>query len=109
MALKGILEATYREVIQGNAELRAIFPLGKRGNKIAGCMVTDGRISRSAMVRVLRNGEVIHEGSITSLRHFKEEVNEMTVGFECGVGLGDFKDFQEGDILQTYRRERGRG
>ena len=105
-ALEGILEATYTEVIQGHAEVRAIFSMSRRG-KIAGCMVTDGRLSRSAIVRVLRNGEIIHESSISSLRHFKEEVNEMAAGFECGVGLAGYSDFQEGDVLETYRRQRG--
>ena len=106
-ALKGLLEATLREVVQGHAEVRVIFSVSRRGN-IAGCMVTDGRISRGALARVIRNGEVIHDGSISSLRHFKEEVNEMSAGFECGVGLAGFTDFEEGDVLETYRRERGR-
>ena len=106
-ALEGVLETTYREVIQGHAEVRAIFSVGKRV-KIAGCMVTEGRVSRSAMVRLLRNGEVIHEGTVSSLRHFKEEVNEMAAGFECGLGLAAFTDIQEGDVLETYRREKGR-
>ena len=104
-ALQGILESVYVEVVQGHAEVRAIFSMSRKA-KIAGCMVTDGRISRSAMVRVLRDGQVIHDGSISSLRHFKEEVNEMASGFECGVGLGAYSDFQEGDVLETYRRER---
>jgi len=104
-ALKGILASAYTDVLMGHAEIRAIFSMGRRG-KIAGCMVTDGRISRSAQVRVLRNGQVVHEGSISSLRHFKDEVNEMATGFECGVGLGSYSDFQEGDVLETYRRER---
>ena len=108
-ALQGILEATYTEVVHGHAEVRAIFSVGRRGNKIAGCMVTDGRISRGAMVRVLRGREVVHEGSISSLRHFKEEVTEMASGFECGVGVGGYGDFQEGDVLEAYRREKGKG
>ena len=107
-ALKGILEATYREVVQGHAEIRTIFSVGKR-NKIAGCMVIDGRITRSAMVRVLRDGQVIHDGTISTLRHFKEDVNEMATGFECGIGLNNYTEFEESDVLETYRRERGRG
>ena len=107
-ALKGILETTYVEAVQGHAEVRVIFPMGRRG-KIAGCMVTDGRISRGALVRLLRDGEVIHVGSIASLRHFKEEVNEMTANFECGVGLAGYNDFEEGDVLETYRREKASG
>ena len=106
-ALKGILESTTQEVISGHAEVRAIFPV-RRGGGIAGCMVTDGRITRGAMVRVLRNNEIIHEGSISSLRHFKQDVNEMTSGFECGVSIVGYGDIQEGDVLETYHRERAR-
>ena len=104
-ALKGILESTFRDVIQGHAEVRAIFSLTRRG-KVAGCMVIDGRITKGIAVKVLRGGEVIHEGSISGLRHFKEDVNEMAAGFECGVTLGGYNDFAEGDILETHRRER---
>ena len=104
-ALSGILEATFVEVTQGHAEIRAIFSMGRR-TRIAGCMVTDGRVSRSALVRVLREGVVIHAGTISSLRHFKEEVNEMATGFECGVGMAGYNDFQEKDVLETYRKER---
>ena len=106
-ALKGILETIFTDVNQGHAEVRTVFSVGKR-NKIAGCMVTDGHMTRNALVRLLRDGEVIHEGTISSLRHFKEEVNEMAAGFECGVGLAGYTEFEEGDVLETYRRERGR-
>ena len=106
-ALSGILEATYHEVVQGRASIRAIFPMGRRG-KIAGCMVTDGRITRGSMVRVTRDGQVVHEGTISSLRHFKEEVNEIANGYECGVGLANYTEFQEGDVLESYRQEKGR-
>ncbi len=106
-ALSGILEATYHEVVQGRASIRAIFPMGRR-NKIAGCMVTDGRITRGSMVRVTRDGQIIHEGTISSLRHFKEEVNEIANGYECGVGLANYTEFQEGDVLESYRQEKGR-
>ena len=104
-ALRGILESTYAEVVQGHAEVRAVFSVGRR-NRIAGCMVSDGRLTRGVNVRVIRGGEVIHNGSISSIRHFKEEVNEITAGFECGVGLAGYTDFEEGDVLETYRRER---
>ena len=104
-ALRGILESTYAEVVQGHAEVRAVFSVGRR-NRIAGCMVSDGRLTRGVNVRVIRGGEVIHSGSISSIRHFKEEVNEITAGFECGVGLAGYTDFEEGDVLETYRRER---
>ncbi len=105
-ALKGMLEAVYREVVQGRAEVRAIFSVGKR-TKIAGCMVTDGSISRNVSVRVLRAGEVIHEGNISSIRHFKEEVTEIASGYECGLGISGFGDFVEGDLIEAYRRVKG--
>ncbi len=107
-ALQGILEATQREVIVGHAEVRAIFSIGRRNQNIAGCMVTDGRMTRNAMVRVLRGGRNLINGTVTSLRHFKEEVNEMNAGFECGIGVASFYDFEEGDVLETYRMEKGR-
>jgi translation initiation factor IF-2 len=107
-ALKGILETIFKEVVVGHAEVRAIFSMGRRGMKIAGCMVTDGRIVRAGLARVVRDGKVVHEGSISSLRHFKEEVSEMAAGFECGVGLAPYSDFEEGDVLEIYRRERSR-
>ena len=104
-ALKGILESTYAEVVQGHAEVRVVFSVGRR-NRIAGCMVSDGRLTRGVNVRVIRDGEVVHNGSISSIRHFKEEVTEINAGFECGVGLAGYTDFAEGDVLETYRRER---
>jgi translation initiation factor IF-2 len=107
-ALAGILDATYHEVVQGHAAIRTIFPMGRRG-KIAGCMVSDGRITKGSMVRVTRDGQVLHEGTIGTLRRFKEEVNEVANGYECGIGLTGYTDFQEGDVLETYRMEKGRG
>ena len=107
-ALAGILDATYHEVVQGHAAIRAIFPMGRRG-KIAGCMVSDGRVTRGSMVRLTRGAQVLYEGTISSLRHFKEEVNEITNGYECGIGLAGYTAFEEGDVLESYRREKGRG
>ena len=104
-ALKGILEAVFRDVVHGHAEIRVVFSVGKSG-RAAGCMVIDGRVAKNTLVRVQRNGEVIHEGSISSLRRFKEEVNEIGAGFECGVGILGYIDFEEGDTLETYRREK---
>jgi len=103
-ALAGLLEPTYVDVMEGRAEVRAIFKV-KRA-KIAGAFVTEGKVTRGAIARVLRNGEVIHESTISSLRHFKDDVKEMTVGFECGIGVDGFPDFEEGDIVESYRKER---
>jgi len=103
-ALEGRLKPTTRDVVEGKAEVRAIFPFGK-GNKAAGCFVLEGRILRNAMARVLRNGKLIFDGPISSLKRFKEDAREVAQGFECGVALANFSDFQEGDILEIHRHQ----
>ena len=105
--LHGMLDPVYTDVILGRAEVREIFP-SRRGVQIAGCRVTEGRINRGATVRVLRNGVVFHETTISSLRHFRDEVIEMTSGTECGIILEGFNDFLGGDVLESHRQERGR-
>ena len=107
LALHGMLEPEYNEVIVGHAEIREIFP-SRRGVRIAGCRVLDGRMTRGATVRILRDGEVIIDSSVTSLRHFRDEVNEATAGTECGIILQGFNDFEQGDVLEAHRQERGR-
>ena len=107
LALHGMLEPVYSEVIVGRAEIREIFG-GRRGTQIAGCRVTDGRMVRNGAVRVTREGENIMQTTIASLRHFRDEVNEMNVGTECGIVLQGFNDFQTGDMLEVYRQERVR-
>ncbi len=107
LALHGMLEPEYNEVIVGHAEIREIFP-SRRGVRIAGCRVIDGRMTRGAAVRILRDGEVIIDSSVTSLRHFRDEVNEATAGTECGIILQGFNDFEQGDVLEAHRQERGR-
>jgi translation initiation factor IF-2 len=104
-ALTGLLEPVYREVVTGHAEVRAVFRITKVG-KVAGCYVTDGEIARNSMVRVKRNGETIAEDRLTSLRRFQEDVPEVKTGYECGISLGNFGDFQEGDIIEWYKKER---
>lgn len=103
-ALVGMLEPTYMDVVEGHAEVRAIFNV--RQGEIAGAYVTDGKLSRGAQARVLRNGESIHESSIASLKHFKENVRDMAAGFECGLGIEGFSGFEIGDIIESYRREK---
>ena len=105
-ALFGMLDPVYTDVIIGRAEIREIFP-SRRGVNIAGCRVTEGRITRGAAVRVMREGELLQESSIASLRHFREEVNEMTNGSDCGVILQGFNDVEVGDVLEAHRQERG--
>ena len=103
-ALKGMLEPHYVEVIEGRAEIKAVFSSGKKG-KIAGVSVSEGKVSRGALVRVRRGKEIVGESEVSSLRRFKEDVNEVASGYECGVGVKDFNDFQIGDILEIFRRE----
>ena len=106
-ALQGLLEPVFTDVLVGRVEIRELFP-SRRGVQIAGCRVLEGRITRGATVRLLRDGQQIHETTIASLRHFREEVNEMTVGSECGITLQGFNDFQEGDLIEVHRQEPGR-
>ena len=108
-SLKGLLKPEYEEAVLGNAEIRDIFKSSKFGN-IAGCIVSDGNIRRNAKVRTMRAGVVIGENlSIESLRRFKDDATEVREGFECGIGLGSFKDLQVGDVIQAYEiREKKR-
>lgn len=106
-ALHGILDPVFTDVVLGKAEIRELFP-SRRGVQIAGCRVTEGRITRGAQVRVLRDNDVIQDTTIASLRHFRDEVNEMNAGTECGVILQGFNEFQEGDVLEAHRQEPGR-
>ena len=105
LALHGMLEPTFVDVVIGDAEVREIFP-SRRGINIAGCRVINGRITRGSAVRILREGEVLGETSITSLRHFRDEVNEITNGMDCGILLDDYNDFEVGDVLQAHRQDR---
>jgi translation initiation factor IF-2 len=104
-ALRGLLEPVYREVTIGHAEVRQVFRIPRRGN-IAGCYVTDGEVRRNGFARILRDSKMIDRGSINSLKRFKDDVTEVKAGFECGIGIEGFDDFEEGDILEFYVRER---
>jgi translation initiation factor IF-2 len=104
-ALKGMLEPTYVEVIDGRAEIRAVFPAGK-GVKVAGVYVIDGKVTRNASVRVKRGKEILSESTVSSLKRFKDDAKEVAAGYECGVGIKDFNDFQVGDTLEFYRMEK---
>jgi translation initiation factor IF-2 len=103
-ALKGMLEPTYVEVIDGRAEVKAVFPSKKM--KVAGVAVTDGKVTRGASVRVRRGDKVVVESSVASLKRFKDDVKEVASGYECGVGLKDFDAFEVGDLLEFFRKER---
>jgi len=103
-ALKGMLEPSEVEVITGRAEVRAVFPAGKR-YKAAGVYVTEGTLGRGSSVRVLRGDKVLSESTVSSLRRFKDDVREVATGYECGVGINDFNDFEVGDILEFFKIE----
>ena len=103
--LKGMLEPTYAEVLSGRAEVRAVFPSSKLG-KVAGVYVMEGKVSRDAQVKILHQNKVICDSRVSSLRRFKEDVAEVPAGLECGLGLEGTVDFQIGDIVEFYRKER---
>ena len=103
-ALIGMLEPEKKEVVIGKAEARTIFRISKIGN-IAGCIVLEGEIHRNAHIRVIRQKEVIYDGHLSSLKRHQENVREVRSGFECGIGIKDFNDFKEGDILECYKIE----
>ncbi|MBU6288711.1 MAG: translation initiation factor IF-2 [Chloroflexota bacterium] len=104
-ALRGLIEPTFREVVYGHAEVRAVFRSG-RGEAIVGTMVRDGIIRRGANARVLRAGEVVYTTRIGSLRRFKDDVREVASGYECGLGLENVPDPRVGDIVEIFGRER---
>jgi translation initiation factor IF-2 len=100
-AMLGLLAPEYEEVVTGDAEVREIFSVPRIG-KIAGCYVLNGVITRNSKVRFIREGQVIWNGSIQSLKRFKDDAREVREGFECGIGLSDFQDLRPGDIIETY-------
>jgi translation initiation factor IF-2 len=104
-AVIGLLDPVIKETFQGRAEVRKVFQIPKAGT-IAGCYVQDGRITRNAEARVLRGREVIHQGRISSLKHLKENVTEVKKDYECGIGVGGFGDFQPGDTIEVFIREK---
>ena len=104
-ALKGMLRPTEIEVIDGHAEVRAVFPAGRR-EKAAGVYMIEGKVLRGVSVRITRGGQKIHESTVTSLRRFKDDVREVAAGYECGVGVQGFSDFQIGDTLEFFHIEK---
>jgi translation initiation factor IF-2 len=105
--MAGLLDPTFKEVRLGAAEVREVFKVPKLG-AIAGCMVTDGRITRAGetQARLMRDNVVIHEGKIASLRRFKDDVSEVRAGFECGIGLQGYNDLKVGDVIEVFQMER---
>ena len=100
-AMKGMLAPKYREVVLGHAEVRQTYKVSAIGT-IAGCYVKDGKITRDASVRVLRDNIVIHEGKLGSLQRFKDAVKEVTAGYECGMSVVKYNDIKEGDIFECF-------
>jgi translation initiation factor IF-2 len=100
-ALTGLLEPVFEDVLEGRASVRAVFNLGRRA-KVAGIYVNDGRIARGSTIRVIRDGSRIAEGSVASLKHFRDDVREVANGFEGGVTIEGFNDWREDDVIEAY-------
>ena len=103
-AMKGMLDPEFKEVVLGHAEVRQTFKVSGVGT-IAGSYVTDGKIARNAEIRLVRDGIVVHEGKIDSLKRFKDDAKEVADGFECGIGIANFNDVKEGDIIECFVME----
>ena len=101
-AMKGLLKPTFEEQITGHLEVRNTFSVSKIGT-IAGCFLTSGKIQRKSDVRLLRDGVVIYEGKINSLKRFKEDTKEVTSGFECGLSIEKFNDIKVGDTIEVFK------
>jgi len=104
LALKGMLAPVFKEVVLGQAEVRATFRVTGTG-VIAGCMVTEGKVTRQAGVRLVRGGIIVYEGKISSLKRFKDDAREVLSGYECGIGLSNFDDVKEGDVIEAFVTE----
>ena len=101
VAMEGMLEPVVREEILGRAEVREVFRVPRVGN-VAGCYVTEGKVLRGVNVRVIRDNVVVYDGTIGSLRRFKEDVKEVASGYECGISIEKYNDIKVGDILEIY-------
>ncbi|HEY8162201.1 MAG TPA: translation initiation factor IF-2 [Methylocystis sp.] len=103
-AMSGLLAPTLRETMLGNAQILEVFDISKVG-KVAGCRVTDGRVERGASVRLIRDNVVVHEGKLSTLKRFKDEVKEVDAGQECGMAFENYQDMRPGDVIECYRVE----
>ncbi len=101
-AMRGMLDPTYREEVTGHAEIRQTFKVSGVGT-IAGCYVTDGTITRNTQVRIVRDGIVVHEGELASLKRFKDDVKEVASGYECGLSIERYNDIKEGDVVEGFK------
>ncbi|HEY9845879.1 MAG TPA: hypothetical protein V6D03_06740, partial [Candidatus Caenarcaniphilales bacterium] len=100
-AMEGLLEPELVEEQLGQAEVRAVFPVGR--GAVAGCYVQSGKLVRNCRVRIKRRGNLIHEGVLDSLKRMKEDTREVNAGYECGVGLDNFAAWEEGDVIEAFR------
>ena len=103
-AMSGLLAPTLRETMLGNAQILEVFNISKVG-KVAGCRVTDGLVERGANVRLIRDNVVVHEGKLSTLKRFKDEVKEVQAGQECGMAFENYQDMRAGDVIECYRIE----
>ena len=99
--MEGMLSPELKEQVTGNIEVRETFKVTKVGT-IAGCMVIDGKVYRNSSIRIIRDGVVIHEGELASLKRFKDDVKEVAKGYECGLNIKNFNDIKEYDIIEAY-------
>ena len=101
LAMKGLLAPVYEEVVIGQAEVRQTFKVSKIGT-IAGCMVTDGKLVKDCKVRLIRQGIVVYDGQLGSLKRFQNDAKEVSNGYECGLTIMNFNDIKEGDLIEAY-------
>jgi translation initiation factor IF-2 len=104
LAMKGMLAPKFKEAVLGHAQIRQTFKVSGVGT-IAGCYMQDGKITRNSSIRLIRNGIVVHEGTLASLKRFKDDVREVAEGYECGMSIEKFNDIKEGDIIEGYAME----
>ena len=100
-AMEGMLSPEMKEEVSGNVEIREVYKISKVGN-IAGCMVMSGKIFRDSKIRIIRDGIVVHDGVLTSLKRFKDDVKEVAKGYDCGIQIKNYNDIQEGDVIEAY-------
>ena len=104
-AIVGMLDPVYKEKSLGRIEVRALFHISKVGT-VAGCYVTEGRVSRNSEIRLVRDNIVIHEGRVGALKRFKADVSEVQAGYECGLSLEKYSDLKEGDVIESFVMEK---
>jgi len=99
-----MLDPEYKEIYLGRIEIKKVFKVSKIGN-VAGCIVVDGKVRNDSNIRLLRNGVVMYEGKLASLKRFKDDAKEVVVGQECGLGIENFNDIKEGDIVEAFEMQ----